>query len=82
MPPPVIEYLNKLADKHPVSRGPQFTVGHHALDDDVRAEPLDPVTEAATGDGPLRVVPNQDLTPFASEPVVGSLTDYCCRGRY
>ena len=69
MPPPVIEYLNKLADKYPVSRDPQFIVGNRALDDDIEADPLDSAHAAAISDGPLCVIPNQnDLAHFASEP--------------
>ena len=74
MPPPVIDCLNKLAEKNPISRDPQFNVGDRVVEDTIAEEPTNPRT--AIRDGPLRVVPDAtDLAHFHSEPVTDAPTD-------
>jgi hypothetical protein len=72
MPPPVIDYLNKLSEKSPVSRDPIFKVGERALDEDHddQQEPIDEATSEAIRGGPMRIIPSQsDLNLPTSEPV-------------
>jgi hypothetical protein len=68
MPPPVIDYLNSLAVKSPVSNDPVFKVGGRVLDEDPTEEPH----QEAIREGPLRTVPAQsELADPDVEPAVG-----------
>ena len=73
MPPPVIDYLNKLAEKHPVSKDPKFSVGGREVEEADDA-PMGAAAMEALRDGPVRVVPSQsDLANPVSEPAVEEL---------
>ena len=62
MPPPVIDLLNKLAEKQPVSKDPKFNVGTQEIGEPEVEQP------EAIRDGPLRVVPDEPLANPESEP--------------
>ena len=69
MPPPVIELLNKLAEKQPVSRDPKFSVGGQEIGEP-EAEPDEHPAEAIR-DGPVRYIPEQEsLANPISDPTL------------
>jgi hypothetical protein len=65
MPPPVIDMLNKMAEKQPVSKDPKFSVGAHEVGEP-ESEPDEPIRE-----GPIRTVPDPDS--LSALPSGGSL---------
>jgi len=69
MPQTMIDHLNKLTDKQPMSRDPTFTVGDRACAE-VGQSTENQTDEAHIPEGPLRIVPNQiDLTETTNEPM-------------
>ena len=70
MPQLVIDHLNNLAGKNPVSGDPTFAVGERAIEDADRVR-VEPPAQEHICDGPVRVVPNHnDITEPSSEPAI------------